>query len=1455
MKKRLLAMLLVLMMVVSLLPVGALAADDGPCLPNGYNNSTSASISFSVPIVDAYKLLLQANESLSASDELPNIKNIVIKLKEEHPNPVVGDTLTLRKIGHAGNLTDYFWYENGLNRGHKLEPSNIDKLVIYYKISGDEKAAEVQAKDLCLWYAKDGSIADYEISSYKSGTQIVVFCDNGESTDTSQGGYSIYAVRLVTSGKNLGENMPDPPDRISYDFVSWNTSPNGTGDIFNENTNVSSDIIVYARKVSSGGTHSGLQIRVMNDNNKFLTRFVELYNAKYNDNLTLDNIDKDILDSMKVVVNGYIDGQPASTNPDYYVSGVQHNGWADGYYKVYNRNASAIAGGQLSNDHIAINDITSITVTAKIKGTPVDVKMNRGSGAGEFEVSTSGLDAWWLIKFAGSPDKPESADLEGPDGILADSTVTVTCTTNEDHQTVTYGLLSNSYEIGEVKATADGGYECTITVEPDMYVEEYGDDHALAEGETSEDITLVWDLNNNSWTVPVGATPVKFNVTCDEPAPAPKLSVEKKVELPEGKKTAEVGDVLTYTITIKNTGNVTLTGINVSDTLDNGTSLSLYTSPECTGEPVTSIQSLDSNETKTLYAKYTVTAADAGKTLTNTATATSGDTKGEDEVEVTVNSQYTITVNVTHGTATSNDGLNLSSTSDTLDSGTITVNAGDDVTITFDNQAGYALDTVTVNESPDVLTNGTYTFKDVTADHTITVVYAEDKMGGEDDPENTPDGIPDYKQALILFEADDNGTVDPAYNVVNIEEDEFGIYKKEDVKINATATAHEGHVFDYWTDPSGAKLYNQTAALYTTLDVNGGQIYTYTAHFKGAVTDITVDKELTSVNGSAYDGYGTVEVGDVLTYTITVTNSGNTTLTDVVVTDTLTNAAGSVSLETSNKNITINNNNNNTATIGSLAPGAEVQITAKYTVLEADAGKTISNTAVAESGTTWDEPDTPPSVTVENPSLLISKTVSGMTGPKNTAKIGDVLTYTITVTNDGNVNLGKVTVEDEMMPTTITVDGVEKTIGGGGHVIENLDANENVVITYKYTVPDTLYPIKNTASATANDGTQAKIEISTDVYNPDMTVDKTVNKPVAEVGDTIKYTITVTNTGNVELTNVAVTDKMFVSADGAIQVPNGAKLDGNTVTISTLGVGETATITYTYTVLYWDEGDRIENTATVTSNETGTDPIKVTVVVRVKEIDTVTPPVTEPEEEFVPKWLNTEDHYAYIVGYEDGTIKPNNDITRAEVATIFFRLLNDDARARFWSTTNDFTDVAEDSWYNNAISTLSNMGIINGYEDGTFKPNAPITRAEFTAIATRFFDYEAEYDGAFNDVSARAWYADYVQAAVDMGLVDGYPDGGFHPDAYITRAEACTIVNRVLHRVPHEDHLLSESVMNTWPDNPKSAWYYEDMQEATNSHDYDWIREDGETVEDWTKKLPERDWSALETEWATAYSR
>ena len=278
-------------------------------------------------------------------------------------------------------------------------------------------------------------------------------------------------------------------------------------------------------------------------------------------------------------------------------------------------------------------------------------------------------------------------------------------------------------------------------------------------------------------------------------------------------------------------------------------------------------------------------------------------------------------------------------------------------------------------------------------------------------------------------------------------------------------------------------------------------------------------------------------------------------------------------------------------------------------------------------------------------------------------------------------------------------------------------------------------------------------------------------------------------------------------------------------------------------------GDTLDNTASVSvdgetvKTDTERVPVDIDWDINVPDIDDDDDDdVAEPDDEYIPNWLNTTDHYSYIVGYEDGTIRPGNNITRAEVATIFYRLLSEGSSERWYSASNSFSDVAADSWYNVPVSTLSNMGIIDGYEDGTFKPNAPITRAEFTAIATRFFDYTAEYEGAFNDVTYSDWYADCVQAAVDMGLVNGYADGGFHPNAYITRAESCAIVNRVLNRVPHEDYLLDEDEMITWPDNRYGAWYYADMQEATNSHDYDWISVSGEVVEEWTDKLAEPNW-------------
>ena len=231
-------------------------------------------------------------------------------------------------------------------------------------------------------------------------------------------------------------------------------------------------------------------------------------------------------------------------------------------------------------------------------------------------------------------------------------------------------------------------------------------------------------------------------------------------------------------------------------------------------------------------------------------------------------------------------------------------------------------------------------------------------------------------------------------------------------------------------------------------------------------------------------------------------------------------------------------------------------------------------------------------------------------------------------------------------------------------------------------------------------------------------------------------------------------------------------------------------------------------------------------------------------------WLNTNDHYSYLIGYSDGTVRPNGKITRAEVATIFFRLLDDDTRAKYWSSENNFSDVSADKWYNNAVSTLSHMGVIGGYADGTFRPDAPISRAEFAKIAVSFTQNtgSATYN-YFTDVKTTDWFAPYVTAAKDDGLIEGYSDGSFKPESKITRAEACAIVNRTLGRKPSKAHMkISDRI--DWPDVQTTDWFYEAIMEATNSHTYQM----GKRVETWNDKLPQRDWAALETGWANAYT-
>ena len=236
-----------------------------------------------------------------------------------------------------------------------------------------------------------------------------------------------------------------------------------------------------------------------------------------------------------------------------------------------------------------------------------------------------------------------------------------------------------------------------------------------------------------------------------------------------------------------------------------------------------------------------------------------------------------------------------------------------------------------------------------------------------------------------------------------------------------------------------------------------------------------------------------------------------------------------------------------------------------------------------------------------------------------------------------------------------------------------------------------------------------------------------------------------------------------------------------------------------------------------------------------------TPTVEIPDDDALG--LNTTDHFAYIVGYGNGEVRPQNNITRAEVATIFFRLLTDDVRDENLTKTNRYSDVAATSWYNTAVSTLSSMGIITGYPDGTFRPNAAITRAEFAAIAARFDNDGDKTAAKFSDIATH-WAKDEISIAYNNGWITGYPDGTFGPQRDITRAETMTLVNRVLNRQPEtEDDLLPN--MTVWTDNanPK-AWYYLAVQEATNSHYYEF--KTNSQYEKWTELRETRDWKALE---------
>ena len=259
-----------------------------------------------------------------------------------------------------------------------------------------------------------------------------------------------------------------------------------------------------------------------------------------------------------------------------------------------------------------------------------------------------------------------------------------------------------------------------------------------------------------------------------------------------------------------------------------------------------------------------------------------------------------------------------------------------------------------------------------------------------------------------------------------------------------------------------------------------------------------------------------------------------------------------------------------------------------------------------------------------------------------------------------------------------------------------------------------------------------------------------------------------------------------------------------------------------------------------------------------REIDEKVKPVTPvgpAKPEVTTKYLNTKDHVAYIIGYADGTVRPNGNITRAEIATIYFRLLTDENREEFWATENGFADVNANDWFNLAVSTLDNAGVIVDVKDGNFRPNDPITRAELSVMAAQFCKVTGKLPKtSFSDLDKDYWAYDEITLIEYAGWIKGYPDGTFRPDNTVTRAEAMTIINRMLERAVEEDDMLEG--MLTFVDCPNAEWFYEAIQEATNSHDYkrskDKVEDYGYKYEIWTELLEAPNWAAMEQAWINA---
>lgn len=913
---------------------------------------------------------------------------------------------------------------------------------------------------------------------------------------------------------------------------------------------------------------------------------------------------------------------------------------------------------------------------------------------------------------------------------------------------------------------------------------------------------------------------------------------------------AQVGDTIIYKIEVKNTGKGTLTDISVADKMGE-TSLTLYSNANCNQDQETSriIASLAAKETKTFYAAYTVQGSDAGKPLTNTVTATKGNTTGQDSVTVTVTvpgvvkptEEYTVTYYANGGTGDVPVGSKYASGAKVTVQGNGNLAKTGAVFLGWSKNQKANITTEAEADNNDILKAGAKF--DIVENTNLYAVWATDVNGN---------GTPDYKETTekayfyvlkpgvvdatvtaqqnffyvgqgSIFENTqdvtkftDNGVANNISTLPNANKDElirigandiadkvganFGNVLWYRIKTDGGANNNSGSIVA-WPTPTRHVdgLLKPDEEHYTVLfavkDRNGSiKSIVHSATFSSATA---IDKETVDTANTAALA---AEEKDANAWTVIWKDADGNDVSNVAGTK---GEGGKILFfyadfaeKTATYTLRYDANAQKGGTVANtpdpsqhLAEASVTLSTQKPTHTEVINPEDEKATAVVFIGWTsertdkiYSKNDAAPKTDTSVTMIVGGKTVYAAWGyDTNNNNIPDVketkytLTYhanggtEITLPTDNNKYLsGETATLSTNLPKRETVDGKKvKCIGWSTTPDNNIyAAGENygtlpTTVTFMNHNID-VYAVWGYDTNNNYGGHQSQYTL---YYHPnfgrDQKANESTNKDKVEVQDYKQLTI-------------------LPERDGYTFVSWNTKVDGSGTSYLP---GDFFKLTATENHLYaqWQK------------DKTG------------------------PDDSGVSNWLETDEHNAYLTGYPDSTFRADRNMTRAEVAQMFYALLLD----KNVTITKSFSDVPDDAWYATAVKTLASLGMMDGYPDGTFRPDEPITRAEFATVGLAFAYDPLDADCSYYDVSASAWYHTYVAQATTYGWIGGYPDNTFRPGNNITRVEVCVIVNNMLGRDADERYIdRHEDELVHFVDLSDSYWGYYTIMEATNTHEY-----------------------------------